>query len=46
VLRSVEATSDKKLVDEWKQQEENAQARRDKHPSAMDIYDLRVSDGD
>ena len=44
-LASVEATSKTNLVQEWKQQEVQAQANRDEDPSAMDIYDLKVSNG-
>ena len=45
VLKSIEASSDKDLVEEWKEQEAFAQARRNSDPSAMDIYDLKVSNG-
>ena len=45
VLKSIEASSDKDLVEEWKEQEAFAQVRRNLDPSAMDIYDLKVSNG-
>ena len=44
-LQSIKSTSQPNLVDDWKTQEENAQANRDRDPSAMDIYDLKVSKG-
>ena len=45
VLKSIKASSDKDLVEEWKEQEAFAQARQNLDPSAMDIYDLKVSNG-
>ena len=45
VLKSIEASSDKDLVEEWKEQEALAQARQISDPSAMDIYDLKFSNG-
>ena len=44
-LASVEVTLKTNLVQEWKQQEVQAQVNRDEDPSTMDIYDLKVSDG-
>ena len=44
-LQSIKSTSQPNLVDDWKTQEENAQANRDQDPSAMDMYDLKVSKG-
>jgi hypothetical protein len=34
---------DLRQVQEWKKQEEIAQARRNVDPEAMDIYDFKVS---
>ena len=45
VLKSIRASSDKDLVEEWKEQEAFAQVRQNLDPSAMDIYDLKVSNG-
>ena len=45
VLKSIEAPSDKDLVEEWNEQEAFTQARQNSDPSAMDIYDLKVSNG-
>lgn len=44
-LQSVEKTSDVGLVARWKAQEMQAQSKRDKDPSSMDIYDLKTSRG-
>lgn len=42
----VEATSLPHMVDEWKRQEADGQANRDKNGGAsMDIYDLKISKG-
>ena len=43
VLKSIEASSDKDLVEEWKEQEALAQVRQNLDPSAIDIYDLKIS---
>lgn len=45
-LKSVEKTSETTLVEEWKVQEAEAQANRDLKISAMDIYDLKISQGE
>ena len=44
-LASVEATSERNLVQEWKQQEAQAQVNRDEDPSTMEIYGSKVSNG-
>lgn len=44
-LQSIESTSQPNLVDEWKTQEEEAQANRNRNVSSMDIYDLKISKG-
>ena len=44
-LASVEVTLKTNLVQEWKQQEVQAQANRNEDPNTMDIYDLKVSNG-
>jgi hypothetical protein len=44
-LQSIELTSQPNLVDEWRIQEESAQANRNQDVSSMDIYDLKVSKG-
>ena len=43
MLKSIEASSEKGLVEEWKEQEAFTQVRRNSDPSAKDIYDLKVS---
>lgn len=45
VLKSIEVTSEDNLVEEWKRQEATAQGSRDRDPTAMDIYDLKVPNG-
>lgn len=44
-LQSIEATSQANLVNQWKDEEAKAQANCDEDPSAMDIYDIKVSKG-
>ena len=44
-LQSIEWTSQLNLVEEWKTDEEDAQANRDQDVSSMDVYDVKVSKG-
>ena len=44
-LQSIELTSQLNLVNEWKTDEEDAQANWDQDVSLMDVYDLKVSKG-
>ena len=43
VFEGMNSAADPRQVQEWKKQEEIAQARRDVDPEAMDIYDFKAS---
>jgi hypothetical protein len=41
----ITATADPRKVSEWERQAKEAQQDRDIHPEAMDIYDIKPTDG-